>query len=442
MKTRPISNALTLGALACVTVAAFGHLLDVEEFYRPVPGLAAMHEATALALALVGWALLRPATGICELREGGLLAVALAVSAMDLLNPTAFCQSGSAFDALTGQGDPGNRICFGRNSAVMVGALAVAVGLLRQVRPRAAQAATVVAMFPQLVAMTAMLFGIGKYAGDMSPLTMAAGLMVALAVLVRTGEHGVMALLLARSGAAASVRWPMLAVIAAVYAFGAVLRVTAREPMVVYWLALVTVMACYGLAGVMIWAQWRLRKLDRNRDDMARAMSDLAFADPLTGLKNRRAFDMAARAQLDPRPVPAAVMMLDIDHFKVVNDRYGHAAGDAVLIRVAKVLRSVLPAQAMSVRLGGEEFAAVLPEMTLAEASALAEDVRQAISDHPVTPESGQPVAVTVSIGCAARSAGEPIWVTLDRADAALYAAKAEGRNRVVRNGLKAVGDV
>jgi diguanylate cyclase (GGDEF)-like protein len=123
--------------------------------------------------------------------------------------------------------------------------------------------------------------------------------------------------------------------------------------------------------------------------------------------------------------------MLDIDHFKQVNDTYGHAVGDQVLRAVARRCRESLRGIDLLGRYGGEEFAALLPEDELAGARRAAERLRQHIANAPVDTERGL-LNITISLGAAAVSEGCPdLTALLDRADAAMYAAKKAGRNRV-----------
>ncbi len=160
----------------------------------------------------------------------------------------------------------------------------------------------------------------------------------------------------------------------------------------------------------------------------------LATTDALTGLLNRRAFLEVVereRARSDRHVLPFSLMLLDIDHFKRVNDTRGHAAGDAVLKGVARVLTTVARRSDLVARWGGEEFVIALPQTGEAGARIAAERVRRAIAAavHPM-PE-GEPLVVNASIGV---SSSESPWkpeTLIGAADTAMYAAKARGRNRV-----------
>ena len=160
-----------------------------------------------------------------------------------------------------------------------------------------------------------------------------------------------------------------------------------------------------------------------------------AAHDALTGLANRRALILAVQrdmAHAVRMHEPYAVLMVDIDHFKAVNDGHGHLAGDRALCHVAGLLGARLRAQDMVGRYGGEEFLALLPGTALHDAVVLAETLRSAVAQSQCMHE-GSPIAVTVSIGvCGARPQHADGWEPMIRcADRALYAAKTAGRNRV-----------
>jgi len=159
-----------------------------------------------------------------------------------------------------------------------------------------------------------------------------------------------------------------------------------------------------------------------------------ALIDPLTGISNRRAFLQDGEAQLkrqttDPRPM--AVMLLDLDNFKSINDRFGHAVGDRVLEIFADVSSGCLRRIDLFGRLGGEEFAALLRDTTRERALAVAEQIRRSFADATREVE-GRPVGGTVSIGIViSHDAVLDLSALLAQADHALYRAKDSGRNRV-----------
>jgi len=169
------------------------------------------------------------------------------------------------------------------------------------------------------------------------------------------------------------------------------------------------------------------------KQEKARA-EELARTDFLTGLANRRAFYEQGERELrtlerDARP--ASVVMLDIDHFKSINDRFGHAGGDAAIRAVADLIRASLRACDIAGRLGGEEFVLLLPDTGSDAALAAAERIRAA-TEALVIEHHEYDIRFTLSVGIAALSADATLDQWIARADAALYEAKQGGRNRVV----------
>ena len=164
---------------------------------------------------------------------------------------------------------------------------------------------------------------------------------------------------------------------------------------------------------------------------------DAAERDPLTDLLNRRGFEQALPDFARGAFPDGAVLVGDIDHFKQVNDLFGHAAGDYVIIGFAQTLRRHLPKDAAVARFGGEEFVAFLPDVSLAEAGRLGDAIRLAFAEHGWH-ERGIDQQITASFGVSATARGDhSVHDAIGRADACLYAAKAGGRNQVVVEGRR-----
>jgi len=180
-----------------------------------------------------------------------------------------------------------------------------------------------------------------------------------------------------------------------------------------------------GIPGTAAWMQ-----------SLVDALVDLSSRDPLTGVANRRSFELALAREIDRvarSGEPALLLMLDIDHFKRVNDTHGHAAGDLVIKAVAGALLECVRPMDLVARTGGEEFAVVLPNCATAFGETVAERVRRRVAAMPVTVGPSQKLSVTVSVG----GAFAPQWVRssahlwMERADQQLFRAKAQGRNLV-----------
>jgi len=178
------------------------------------------------------------------------------------------------------------------------------------------------------------------------------------------------------------------------------------------------------------------RYTDHLRDNVQNSI-EMAITDPLTGLHNRRYMEShltTLAEQASMRAKPLALMMLDIDYFKSINDNHGHDAGDDVLREFAVRIRKSIRGIDLACRYGGEEFVIVMPETDLHVAGMVAERLRRSIAGEPFSIEKGaKRIDVTISIGISTlETKGEAIGDVLKRADQALYRAKNDGRNRVV----------
>ena len=175
--------------------------------------------------------------------------------------------------------------------------------------------------------------------------------------------------------------------------------------------------------------------VQREREEAVAKLQEYADRDGLTGIANRRYFEARLRDEFtrwQRYGGDMSVLLFDLDHFKKINDQFGHGVGDTVLRLMAQRVSAVLRAQDSFGRFGGEEFALLLPCTPLADAMLVAEKIRNTIGDVPVDVQ-GVSVPVTASVGGAAARVGVPNYdVLINEADAALYSAKRQGRNRSV----------
>jgi diguanylate cyclase len=195
------------------------------------------------------------------------------------------------------------------------------------------------------------------------------------------------------------------------------------------------------------------RTLQKNLEDTEKEARQLraelethrkqSLTDPLTGLLNRRGMELEMGRYFladvhggpeQAEPAETAMLVLDIDHFKRINDHYGHAVGDVVLRRVAEAFGTVVPEAAIMARFGGEEFVVLVPETSQNHALGLAERIRQTIEKMRLVRRQDKQVIApfTISVGLAMRSVNDTVESLFERADQALYKAKNSGRNRVV----------
>ncbi|HJV89054.1 MAG TPA: diguanylate cyclase [Holophagaceae bacterium] len=165
----------------------------------------------------------------------------------------------------------------------------------------------------------------------------------------------------------------------------------------------------------------------------AAALRTEVLTDPLTGLLNRRAFDQNLEHHLNQwarHKRPFVLVLGDVDHFKLVNDRFGHSVGDEVLKAIAARVRSGLRRSDLAFRIGGEEFAVILPETAMRAGSEVAEKLRRRVDEDPLALTDGRTLISSISLGVGHPGA-ESARELVDRVDAALYRAKQSGRNQV-----------
>lgn len=216
------------------------------------------------------------------------------------------------------------------------------------------------------------------------------------------------------------------------------LEVEKRQAESRLWVALALALAF----GAIILLQWlaRMRNANRRLTDDVAVLAEQSAHDPLTHAFNRRQGHALLTKHTDATKIAApgagptlGVMLLDIDFFKHVNDTYGHAAGDKVLVEVATRLRALLREQDALVRWGGEEFLLLLPSVRTSSLPAVASRVLHAIADEPIV-IGGEAIVVTISVGCLQSPFGAitEMEALVDLADLALYRAKVTGRNRAV----------
>jgi len=166
--------------------------------------------------------------------------------------------------------------------------------------------------------------------------------------------------------------------------------------------------------------------------ELIRKLDYMASRDALTGIYNRRMFFQLSQKLYNSASEKIVTLMIDIDHFKQVNDTYGHQVGDQVLKSIVNDISSSIPENAVFGRLGGEEFAIMLSDITADEALNCAESLRERIANHNIPVNDNTKLKCTISIGLGAKEDTNSLDELLKSADDMLYAAKKEGRNRSV----------
>ena len=420
------------------TTALFGYVADVPQLYRPIATAGATHPFTALALLLIALAILwRGPSKIERLVHfyAALLVLSIAsVRLADGLFGTAVLDSTAPFLArLHANLDVINRVEMGLNTSVMLLLLSIALILESRGLGTFSQATSFVGLLFPSIALTGYAYGLTGFFGSMSILTASCGLILGLVILSLKKEQGpVRAMLsphlggkLARLHLAAGYLIPLIAGYFAVNMlftqqatlFGALVILTT-------WLVLILA----SVTAVIVENAEAKRRVENAE------LERQAQLDTLTELSNRRHLEQIsqheiARAQRSGRDL--WVLMIDLDHFKLINDTAGHAMGDKVLKAIALTLRSNVRRTDLVARTGGEEFSVLMPETNIHGAKQVAEKLRRAILGTVVTGWTDRHSQVSASIGCARWLQEETIEPSLARADIALYNSKSSGRNRI-----------
>lgn len=441
MKFPHIRWALTLApplGLTTTLIASLilaGYMAGVEVLYRPLGGGPATHPLTALSLACLGisltlWRLRQHSTTAFLLAQVA-LAIAL-LRLIELILDVGLLGIVTPFQTSVTSVQP---IRMGVNTALMIAVLAVA--LIADIKHRllAAQTLAFIGLGFPLISITGYAYGVDKFHGQMALSTVFAALPVGYGILFASSNRGILRSILSPwiGGRIARVQIILGYLVPFVIGYLLIL-VAANNPRELFGLFVVMVSAF--ISGLVAFSAVMQEHIDQGRRGAERRLSFAANRDALTQLPNRRMLLDHAERELERAQrngTPLSILMLDIDHFKQINDSHGHAVGDLVLQRIAELMRSVLRKQDLPARFGGEEFVVLLPDTDPAGAAQLAEKLRQRIAEEhfPLMEGNQAPLSISVSIGCAEHALGAKFHHALNRADAALYRAKAAGRNRV-----------
>ena len=187
------------------------------------------------------------------------------------------------------------------------------------------------------------------------------------------------------------------------------------------------------------------RQLTEERIRMMEKLQKLAITDGLTKLYNSRSFYSQLELEVDRfnrYRHPLSLLLLDIDHFKIYNDTYGHLEGDKVLVKFSQIIKSCLRANDSAYRYGGEEFTVILPETGGEKAKTVAERIRKTLESEVFKPRSDEEVKITISIGVTQYFPKEELSTFIQRADRAMYLSKQNGRNKVSARFLEAPAEI
>jgi diguanylate cyclase (GGDEF)-like protein len=423
--------ATTIGIVAFATYATRTDWLLRQSSRGP-----ATHPLTALSIAFLG------VGALFALRRGRTyVALVLAILVIGItLARLSVLVSGdwTAFQALTPfpnilADHAGAPIRMGANTAVTLLLAAIAMLFRSQRKLKTAQIVALAATSIPLVGLTGYIYGISSFYGQMAPLTIAGALCASLGILLSTAHRGLLRGLLSPWPAGRLARMQICILTGAYFLLGFIicrmhLNAEPRN------FAVETVLMSFLVIIVIGFSANIYERLDQGRRQAEHDREEAATRDFLTGFRNRRSFFAEAEKFWNTdnnQTSPISALMIDIDHFKAINDGFGHDAGDSILRWIGSFLPRKMASSAVIARIGGEEFAVLLPGAELNDAKLLAETIRCQIAEADLSEIVSGLDRITASIGIATGSRKtHGVRRLLAEADAALYRAKDAGRNR------------
>ncbi|SEG53027.1 GGDEF domain-containing protein [Marinobacterium lutimaris] len=438
--SRPLGTTCFLFAL----LALAGYFGNVEALYRPLQGGPATHPLTALCVLLLALGVRVPHNGRNSSRFS--LGCSLLVAAIAALRLTEISLGNDLtywltpfHAALQADLQSGGQNSMGTNSALMMLTCSVALAFFRAGLANLSQITASVAAAIPITSFTGYSYGLEGFYGQMSLLTATVGLGLAIATLSLTADHGGLRALLSPhiGGRVARAQVIFGYLIPTGMGFLLVKSFTSGtgQPQSLFGMFVVAV--CWFIILMVSVSSIYIEKADFARRRSEAKLAAAALTDELTGLPNRRKFFDAGRHELERIKRTRGelwVLMIDLDHFKKINDTAGHAVGDQVLVATATVLKQSVRKVDIASRLGGEEFAVLLTETGRAGCDRVAESIRNNIESLPIPGWTDIHGPVTTSIGCARLLPTGSLDETLHAADEALYRAKHCGRNQVAVN--------
>lgn len=456
MDSNPINNeikwnlveaALSLPRPLGITCALFslivliGYLCNIEALYRPIAGGPATHPLTALSILFLGLGV----NANCQNQRRSWLQRLLTMLA--LLSIVARLGEATSGTDLTSWITPfhslvmldiqaGKNNSMGVNSAIMLLLIALALGLYSVKAPKYSQFAASIAVAVPMVSFTGYTYGIEHFYGQMSLLTATTGFCLAAATLMLTADHAALRSILSPYIGGKIARLQMIAGIIIPIALGYMLVKSFVSDSVQHQslFGLFVVIICWFVIMMVSMSSIFSEKVDFERRLNEAKLATAALSDSLTGLPNRRKFLEFGQHEVERVKRTGNdlwILMIDLDHFKKVNDTAGHDIGDRVLIAVGSLLSQSIRKVDLAGRLGGEEFAVLLADTNQEGCERVSENIRQNIALLQISGWTEFYGPITASIGCAKLSATDTLEKALRAADEALYQAKNNGRNQV-----------
>lgn len=430
----------SLGALTVVfalTILA-GYFGNLEPLYRPIADGAATHPLTATIFLLlgIGAALGRGRTRLWLQRILGVAGVVM--TAFALLDTSIGTSISTAFtlfqDRVLQDLAEGTSNKLSINSAIFLLLASMALTLDSLHRVGSAQAFAFLAGGVPMISLVGYAYGIENFYGQMSLTTATAAIALSVSVFARTAHGGALRAVLSPHIGGRIAQAQVLLSVTLPFSIGFLFMKTLLESGQGDFLGSFVVVISWSFIALVCVSAVAHEMIDRKRRLAEKELLFGAMCDPLTHLPNRRKFyEVGEReiARIKRTGADLSVLMIDIDHFKQVNDTAGHSVGDQVLKCLAKVLVDNLRAIDLPGRLGGDEFAVILPDTPLIGAQQVATKIQSSLEVSPIEGWTDTHSPITVSIGLADARHKKDLNDILSAADEALYISKKQGRNLV-----------
>jgi len=426
-------------ALFGAVVLVGGYVGDIEPLYRPIAGGPATNPLTALCALILGLGL---GVGGVHLKGWPQRILALAAMLLTLSKLSDVLLGTMVSPALT----PFNEIVFhdlelgksnsmGANSALMLCLIGAALGLNALRRPVASQLLGFLGLGIPMVSFTGYAYGLDRFYGQMSLLTATVGALLSLSVLAMSAHRGALKALLSPYIGGRIARLQIALGLLVPFTMGFLMVKNLAEKQQFDWTGIFVVTTSWFISALICVSAVIQELADHRRRLAEKRLLFSAMNDPLTRLPNRRKFFEVGNREMERSRRSQAdlwVLMIDIDHFKQINDTAGHAMGDEVLVAIAGFLASSIRAVDLVGRLGGEEFAILLAGTTHEGVGLVAEKIRSGVESLRIDGWTDTHGPVTISIGCACSRNKATLDDVLSAADDALYQAKRGGRNQLV----------
>lgn len=434
---RAIVPPLGIAGVLFGLVALIGYGSRIEVLYRPFTDGPATHPLTALCILLIGLSFCLKNTN-AKLLQLGLACIVLLITATrfaDLGLHTNLTELISPFhDQVLLDIEQGQNNSMGLNTAIMFFFIALSLLLYSRNVLALSQVVASIAVAIPTISLTGYAYNLTSFYGQMSMLTTIAGGALAIAVLCLTSHYGGLRAILSPylGGKIARKQTIVGYLVPTVFGFMVAESFAANKA---NEFGIFVVAICWFIIIMVSVSAIYQERIDSKRRASERMLVQAALNDPLTNLPNRRMFNDFAEAELARAQGQAEtfwLLILDIDHFKNINDTAGHDMGDEVLVALGQCLKDSVRELDLVSRMGGEEFSIILSGNSRQEAEVVAERIRQNVEKLDVKGWTDLHSPITTSIGGATNGTQSTLEDMIKKADSALYKAKQQGRNRVI----------